>query len=96
MNAIVNATVNTTVNATVNTTVNATVDPTVNVNVTACTAGKCSHTFNLSSDSVPSRFDSVSVAAENVVGVGPARTCPTQPISELNLMNHALALPTSV
>ena len=87
---------NATVNAAVNTTVNAIVDPTVNVNVTACTAGNCSHTFNLSSDSVPSSYDSVSVAAENVVGVGATRTCPTQPISELNLMNHALALPTSV
>ena len=76
---------NATVNATVNTTVNAIADPTVNVNVTACTAGKCSHTFNLSSDSVPSSYDSVSVTAENVVGVGAARTCPTQPISELNL-----------
>ena len=78
---------NATVNATVNTAMNAIVDPTVNVNVTACTAGKCSHTFNLSSDSVPSSYDNVSVAAENVVGVGPARTCPTQTISELNLMN---------
>ena len=74
-------------NATVNTTVNAIADPTVNVNVTACTAGKCSHTFNLSSDSVPSSYDSVSVAAVNVVGVGPARTCTTQSISKLIFKN---------
>ena len=31
----------------------------------------------------PSSYDSVSVAAENLVGVGAARTCTTQPISEL-------------
>ena len=54
-----------------------------NVNLTACTARKCSHTFNLWSDSVPSSYDSVTVAAENVVGVGASRMCTTQPISEL-------------
>jgi len=57
------------------------------VNSSACGAERCSHTFNLLnvlSDSVPSSYDSVSVAAENVVGVGPARTCTTQTISELN------------
>ena len=31
----------------------------------------------------PSSYDSVSVAAENVVGMGAARTCTTQPISKL-------------
>ena len=54
-----------------------------NVHVTACTARKCSHTYNLWSDSVPSSYDSVSVAAVNVLGMGAARTCTTQSISEL-------------
>ena len=60
---------------------------TENVNSSACRAETCNHAFNLLnvlSDSVPSGYDSVSVAAENVVGVGPARTCTTQTISELN------------
>ena len=56
---------------------------TENVNITRCTAGRCSHTFEPSSNP-PSSYDSVSVAAENVVGVGAARTCTTQTISELN------------
>ena len=57
------------------------------VNSSACRAERCSHTFNLLnilSDSVPSSYDSVSVAAENVVGVGPARTCTAQSISKFN------------
>ena len=57
------------------------------VNSSECRAERCSHTFNLLnvlSDSVPSSYDSVSVAAENVVGVGAARTCTTQSISKLN------------
>ena len=54
---------------------------TENVNIARCTAGKCSHTFELPSNP-PSSYDSVLVAAENVVGVGAARTCTTQPISE--------------
>ena len=57
---------------------------TVNVNITRCTAGRCSHTFEPPSNP-PSSYDSVSVAAENVVGVGAARTCTTQTISELTL-----------
>ena len=56
-----------------------------NVNLAECTAGRCSHTFEPPSNR-PSSYDSVSVAAKNVVGVGAARTCTTQPISELNLM----------
>ena len=52
------------------------------VNVAECTAGKCSHTFEPPSNPLSS-YDSVSVAAENVVGVGAASTCTTQPISEL-------------
>ena len=58
---------------------------TKDVNISECTDERCSHTFNLLSDSVPSSFDSVSVAAENVVGVGPAKTCTAQPTSELNI-----------
>jgi len=54
---------------------------TENVNIASCTAGRCSHTFELPSNP-PSSYDSVSVAAENVVGVGAARTCTTQTISE--------------
>ena len=55
---------------------------TENVNISMCTAGRCSHTFEPSSNS-SSSYDNVSVAAENVVGVGAARTCTTQTISEL-------------
>ena len=55
---------------------------TENVNIARCTAGKCSHTFEPPSNP-PSSYDSVSVAAENVVGVRTARTCTTQIISEL-------------
>ena len=54
------------------------------VNIARCTAGKCSHTFEVPSNP-PSSYDSVSVAAVNVVGVGAARTCTTQTISELSL-----------
>ena len=57
------------------------------VNSSACRAERCSHTFNLLnvlSDSVFSSYVSVSVAAENVIGVGPARTCTIQTISQLN------------
>ena len=58
---------------------------TENVSIASCTAGRCSHTFEPPSNS-PSSYDSVSVAAENVVGVGPARTCTTQTISELPIL----------
>ena len=58
---------------------------TENVNIARCTAGRCSHTFEPPSNP-PSSYDSVSVAAENVVGVGTARTCTTQTISELNFI----------
>ena len=54
---------------------------TENVNIARCTAGRCSHTFELPSNP-PSSYDSVSVTAENVVGVGAARTCTSQTISE--------------
>ena len=52
------------------------------VNIASCRAGRCSHTFEPLSNP-PSSYDSVSVAAENVVGVGAVRTCTTQAISEL-------------
>ena len=54
---------------------------TENVSITNCTAGRCSHTFEPPSNP-PSSYDSVSVAAENVVGIGTAKTCTTQTISE--------------
>ena len=60
------------------------VSTTQNVDIARCTAGRCSHTFEPLSNP-PSSYDSVSVAAENVVGVGAARTCTTQTISELLL-----------
>ena len=53
-----------------------------NVSISECTAGRCNHTFRPPSNP-PSSYDSVSVAAENVVGVGDARICTTQTISEL-------------
>ena len=62
---------------------------TENVNIAECTAGRCSHTFELPANP-PSSYDSVSVAAENVVGVGAARTCTTRAISELNIDYYLL------
>ena len=63
----------------------------VNVNISSCTAERCSHTFK-PPPNPPSSYDSVSVAAENVVGVGAARTCTTQTISELNILKRSLQL----
>ena len=57
------------------------------VNTARCTAGRCSYIFEPPS-SPHSSYDSVSVAAENVVGVGAARTCTTQTISELQVLLH--------
>ena len=54
---------------------------TEDVSITRCTGGRCTHTFEPHSNSL-SRYDNVSIAAENVVGVGPARLCTTQTISE--------------
>ena len=56
---------------------------TESVDSARCTAiaRRCSHTFEPPSNP-PSSYDSVSVAAENVVGVGAARMCTTQAISE--------------
>ena len=54
-----------------------------NVNTARCINGGCSHTFEPHSNPPSSySYDRVSVAAENVVGVGPARNCTTQTISE--------------
>ena len=58
---------------------------TENVNITRCTARRCSYTFEPPSNP-PSSYDSVSVAAENVVGVGATRTCTTHTISELQFV----------
>ena len=58
---------------------------TENVNIDECTAGRCNHTFEPPSNPPPS-YDSVSVATENVVGVGAARNCTTQTISELSIL----------
>ena len=55
---------------------------TEDVNTARCTAGRCSHTFEPPSNP-PSSSESVSASAENVVGVGAARTFTTQTISEL-------------
>ena len=60
---------------------NGSVVDTENVNNTECTAERCSDTFELPSNP-PSSYDSVSVAAENMVGVGDVRTCTAQTISE--------------
>ena len=46
------------------------------------TAGRYSHTF-MPPSNPPSSYDTVSVAAENVVGIGAAGNLTTQPISEL-------------
>ena len=55
---------------------------TESVNIARYTVGRCSHTF-VPPSNPPSSYDSVSVAAENVVGVGVARTCTTQTIGGL-------------
>ena len=56
---------------------------------TECTAGICTYTYiptsNLLNNSIRSSYDSVSVAAENVMAVGAAKTCTEYPISELSL-----------
>ena len=54
---------------------------TENTNIASCTAGRCSHTFEPPSNPL-STYNSVSVAAENVVGMGAATKCTAQPISE--------------
>ena len=56
-----------------------------NVDISQCNAisGTCRHPFEPDMNR-PILYDSVSVAGENVVGVGPARTCTTQTLSELH------------
>ena len=58
-------------------------EKTENVNITSCTAGQCSYTFQPPSN-LPSSYNRVSVAAGNEVGVGATRSCTTQPISKLS------------
>ena len=58
-----------------------------NVRPSECTARVCDYTFE-SPSNPPSSYDSVSVAAVNVVGVGAARTCTTQIISESITLEH--------
>ena len=62
-----------------------------NIAVYECKGGKCNHTFEPPSNP-PSSYDKVSMAAENVVGVGAAKLCTTQIISELvvSLLCHAV------
>ena len=59
-----------------------------NANTARCSAGRCKYIFKPPSNP-PSNYDSVSVAAANVVGVGAARTCTAQTISELHKNNIA-------
>ena len=59
------------------------------VNTARCTAGRCSFAFRPPLNP-PSSYDNVSVAAENVVGVGAAQKCTTQTISELYLSTLCL------
>ena len=61
------------------------------VTVSECMDGRCnlhivpaSHLLN---SSVPLSYRRLAVAAENVVGVGAARTCTTQTISKLTLLD---------
>ena len=58
---------------------------TENVNIARCIAGRCSHNFEPPSNP-PLSYHSVSVAAENVVGVGTPRICTTQTISEFKFV----------
>ena len=50
-----------------------------------CKARTCNYTFEPPLNP-PSSYDRVSVAAENVVGVGAARNLTTQPIGELSVI----------
>ena len=60
----------------------ATIVTTESVNIARCTFGRCRHTFKPPSNALLT-YDSVAVAGENMMGVGVARTCTTQTISEL-------------
>ena len=52
-----------------------------NIPVYECKSGKCNQSFEPPLNP-PSSYDRVSVAAENVVGVGAAKVCTAQIISE--------------
>ena len=67
---------------------------TENVNIASCTARRCNYFFEQPSNP-PSSYDSVSVIAENVVGVGAARTCTTQTISKFKLIIVTTSLHTN-
>lgn len=56
------------------------------VNTTMCKARTCNYTFEPPLNP-PSSYDRVSVAAENVVGMGMERDLTTQPISELSVIS---------
>ena len=60
-----------------------------------CTAGMCNCSF-VAPSNPPSSYDNVSVVAENVVGVGAARTCTPQNISELPTVMHEPCLSSCV
>ena len=51
------------------------------VKIVRCKARRCNHTIEPPTNASLT-YDSVSVAAENMVGVGAARICTTQTISE--------------
>ena len=57
------------------------------VSPSECTAGVCDYNFKPASNLLIV-YDSVSVAAENMVGVGAAKTCTTQTISESKTLEH--------
>ena len=52
-----------------------------NVTIARCTAGRCGYNFEPPKNLLLN-YDSVSVAAENVLGMGFAKTCTTQTISK--------------
>ena len=64
---------------------------TESVNTAECTAWSCSHSLELPSNP-PSSYGNISVAAENVVGLGAARTCSTQTISEFELSQDCVQI----
>ena len=67
---------------------------TESIYVASCTDRRCGHTFQLPSTSengsFPLSYDSVSVAAENMAGVGAVRSCSEQTISELSYRHFLL------
>ena len=64
-----------------------------NVTVAECINGRCSHPFVPLSNST-SNYDSVSVAAMNVLGVGSAKTCTTQTICKCPVKYFRINMPS--